>query len=148
MNPDQANPSTPDPPRIPPSGEGLPDAPLGPRILAAFIDFLMALGITMVLDQIHSSLGFPAAVAYIVLRDCLPFLDGQSIGKKAMRLRAVTSGGHPLTANWNPGVLRNILLIIPFFPLVELIVLLTRNHSTPLRRLGDEWFDTKVVALQ
>jgi uncharacterized RDD family membrane protein YckC len=87
--------------------------------------------------------GWIAAVAYGLTRDSLPFLDGQSIGKKAMGLRAVTEDGQPLTNNWGPGIIRNIVLWIPLFPLIELIVLLTNDKGL---RLGDQWAKTKVIS--
>jgi uncharacterized RDD family membrane protein YckC len=36
-----------------------------------------------------------------------------------------------------------VVFIIPFFAIVELIVLMTNAEK---RRLGDQWFGTKVVA--
>lgn len=43
------------------------------------------------------------------------------------------------------GVIRNIVLWIPFFPLVELIVLLSNNNGL---RLGDQWAKTKVISVK
>ena len=96
--------------------------------------------------MIDSTLGVAASAGYLLLRDSLPFLDGQSIGKKAINLRAVTEDGKSLSGNWNAGLIRNIPMVIPIFPLVELIVLLV-NKDKPggLRRLGDQWAKTKVV---
>jgi uncharacterized RDD family membrane protein YckC len=79
----------------------------------------------------------------MLTRDALPFLDGQSIGKKAMKLRAVSfETGKPLTSNWGPSVIRNIVLYIPFFALVELIVL---SNNKDGQRFGDQWAKTKVI---
>ncbi len=86
------------------------------------------------------------AAGYIVFRDALPFLKGQSVGKKAMSLQAVTMEGASLEGNWRPGLLRNVVLAVPLFALVELIVLYTRHGSPkPLLRLGDEWANTRVI---
>ena len=76
----------------------------------------------------------------------MPFLDGQSIGKKVLKIKAVTEEGATLSGNWNPGLIRNAVLLIPFFPLVELIIMMT-NKDKPggLRRLGDQWAKTKVI---
>ena len=87
-------------------------------------------------------LGLLVVVAYLLMRDALPFLDGQSIGKKLVGIRAVDENGAALTGNYGPSVIRNVVLIIPFFPLVELIVLLTNSET---RRLGDQWGKTRVV---
>ena len=85
-------------------------------------------------------------MAYMLTRDSLPFLDGQSLGKKALGIRAVTANGASLAGNWNPGLLRNVLLLVPFFPLVELIILFTKKGSPEgLVRLGDQIAKTKVV---
>lgn len=93
-----------------------------------------------------SSLISLAGLAYILCRDCLPFLDGQSLGKKLLGLRAVTSDGRSLSGNWQPGLLRNAILVVPFMGLVELIVLITKQNAPEgLLRLGDQWAGTKVI---
>lgn len=122
------------------------EAALGQRIGAALIDVLVALAAGFVLARLSSSLGYAVQVAYLLTRDSLPFLNGQSIGKKALNLRAVTEDGKSLSGNWNPGLIRNITMAVPFLPLVELIVMLA-NKDKPggLRRLGDQWAKTKVV---
>lgn len=112
----------------------------GNRIVAYLIDCLVMIPVFLI-----PILGLFVGVAYYITRDSLPFLDGQSIGKKAMGLRAVTEDGQPLTNNWGPGIIRNIVLLIPFFPLIELIVLLTNDKGL---RLGDQWAKTKVVSIK
>ena len=85
-------------------------------------------------------------IAYLVTRDSLPFLGGQSVGKKAMKLKVVTLEGKPITGNWEAALIRNGVLLIPFFGLIELFVLLTREDKPEHgRRLGDEWAKTKVI---
>ena len=60
-----------------------------------------------------------------------------------MKLRAVSAeDDQPLTNNWGPAIIRNIVLFIPLFPVVELIVLLTNDQKL---RLGDQWAKTRVV---
>lgn len=109
----------------------------GSRIVAYIIDAVVIAGLCFI-----PIIGVVAALAYGLTRDALPFLDGQSIG---MGLRAVTTEGAPLTNNWGPCVIRNIVLWIPLFPLVELIVLLTNENGL---RLGDQWGKTKVVSVK
>lgn len=116
----------------------LPAASDGNRILAYIIDVLIMAGLYMI-----PRIGWLLAVTYLATRDVLPFLNGQSIGKKAMKIRAVTMDGAPLTNNWNAGLVRNIVLIIPFFPLVELIVFFTNPERL---RLGDQWAKTRVIS--
>ncbi|MBP6183850.1 MAG: RDD family protein [Saprospiraceae bacterium] len=111
----------------------------GNRILAYIIDMLIVVGVSFI-----PRIGWMLALAYVATRDALPFLEGQSIGKKAMKLRAVTMEGAPLTNNWNAGLVRNIVLLIPFFPLVELIVFFTNPDRL---RLGDQWAKTRVISV-
>lgn len=134
----------PQPPAVP-TATGK-EADLGARIGAAVIDFLVAAALSWAGSIVNSSLGMLAYVAYMLTRDALPFLEGQSIGKKAVGLKAVTEDGASLSGNWNPGLLRNIPMAIFPLPLVELIIMLV-NKDKPegLRRLGDQWAKTKVV---
>lgn len=120
------------------------------RVLAAVLDGVVATGLwwagIIILPDFLHILAFAPALAYLLLRDAIPFLDGQSIGKKAMGLRAVTMEGEPLTSNWQTSALRNVAFAILPFPLVELFVLIRRQEGPkPLLRLGDEWAKTKVI---
>ena len=151
--------SSADDPGLPPGGyqaRQVPgaDAFLGNRLLAAVIDVIVAVGLGWSAQLLGAlpfisggrSLFLVVAAGYIVFRDALPFLKGQSVGKKAMSLQAVTMEGASLGGNWRPGLLRNVVLAVPLFALVELIVLYTRHGSPkPLLRLGDEWANTRVI---
>ena len=127
------------------------EASLQDRVVATVIDLVICAGIMVAASFLPSfmapgTLGKLLAAAYLVTRDSLPFLGGQSIGKKAMRIRAVTSSGESLAGNWKAGLIRNAVLLIPFFVIIELYVLITRqDQPTPAVRLGDEWAGTKVV---
>lgn len=112
----------------------------GNRIVAYLIDSIIVFVLALV-----PIVGWIAGLAYAVTRDGLPFLDGQSIGKKVMKIRAVTEDGQHLTNNWGPVVVRNIVLFIPFFAIVELIVMLTNPQKL---RLGDQWAKTKVISVE
>ena len=130
------------------SAEGL--VPFGTRITAAAVDIVVAMGITigltLILPGFASRLAGLTGLAYMITRDSLPFLGGQSVGKKAMKLRAVTLEGKSLVNNWEAALIRNGVLIIPFFGLVELFILLTREDKPERgRRLGDEWAKTQVI---
>ncbi len=116
----------------------LPKADTGSRVVAYLIDGILIGAMSFV-----PIAGWIAAIVYGLTRDSLPFLDGQSVGKKAMNLRAVTSDDQPLTNNWGPGIIRNIVLWIPLFPLVELIVMSSNADGL---RLGDQWAKTRVVS--
>ena len=62
-----------------------------------------------------------------------------------MGIQAVTTAGKSLAGDWPPGLVRNVVLLIPFFAFVELFVLISRQEKRPMLRLGDEWAGTKVV---
>lgn len=112
-------------------------ADAGSRIVARILDSLIMAPFAFI-----PCVGFIVILAYSLVMDALPFLDGQSIGKKIMKLRAVTEDGVPTTNNYGASVIRNIVLFIPLFSIVELIVMLTDKQQ---RRLGDQWGKTRVV---
>ncbi len=114
------------------------------------IDIVVVIGInitlTMLLPGFATKLAWLTGIAYMLLRDSLPFLGGQSIGKKAMKIKAVTLDDKPLTGKWEAAVVRNLILVIPPLGLIELFILLTREDKPDRgRRLGDEWAKTKVI---
>ena len=122
-------------------------APFNTRVIAALIDsgvgFCVYIVLTMILPPALDFIGSLAYLGYIFTKDSLPFLDGQSLGKKVMKLKALTVEGKPLTGDWKTGVLRNLPLIIS--P-VELIVLLLREEKPEKgRRLGDDFAKTRVI---
>ena len=122
-------------------------ASFNPRAVAAVIDSLVGLGVTIGCIWILPDwIGQLAGLTYFVTRDSLPFLGGQSVGKKAMNLKATTLEGASLVGNWSAALIRNGILLIPFFALVEIYILLTRENGPDRgRRLGDEWAKTRVV---
>lgn len=125
-------------------------APFNTRIIAAVIDLVVAGGVQMALAWIlpgfTERLAWLAGIAYLVTRDSLPMLGGQSVGKKAMKLKVVTGDDQALTGNWQTALIRNGVLLIPLFAFIELYILLTREEK-PERglRLGDEWAKTRVI---
>ncbi|RYD39927.1 MAG: RDD family protein [Verrucomicrobiaceae bacterium] len=129
---------------------GVGEASFNTRVIATVIDMVVSAGamilLVFILPSFASKIAWVLSMAYLVTRDSLPFLGGQSVGKKAMKIRAVTLDGKPLTGNWEAGAIRNAVLLIPLFPLVELFLLLTRESGPDRgRRLGDEWAKTKVI---
>lgn len=119
------------------------------RVIAAIIDCFIAGGVYAVLAMVSGTIGWLAMMAYLLTKDALPFLDGHSLGKRIMKLRAVSLEGKSLSGDWQSSIVRNLPLIIPFFGFVELYVLFTRKgNPPPLRRLGDEWAKTKVVVVK
>lgn len=131
-------------------------ASIGQRAGAYLIDIAAVMVFSLVcsftIGQVAPFLGSLfslAGIAYILCRDCLPFFDGQSLGKKLLGLRAVTTDSESLSGNWQPGLLRNVILIIPIMALVELIILFTKQDAPEgLLRLGDQWAGTKVITVK
>lgn len=128
-------------------------APFNTRVIAAVIDCVVAFGlhlaVLVIFPSFMSKIGWLLAMAYMVTRDSLPFLGGQSVGKKAMKLKAVTLDGQSLAGNWEKSLIRSGVLAIPVFPLIELFVLLSREDKKGQGiRLGDEWAKTKVIVVK
>ena len=125
-------------------------APLNSRLLGGIIDSLVGLGlyysVVWLLPGMFERFAWVLVAAYWITRDSLPFLNGQSIGKMAMKTKVVKLDGSEMIGDWQTAIVRNVGLIIPFFGLVEAIILITRDNKPEKgKRLGDEWAKTKVV---
>lgn len=125
-------------------------APFNSRFFAAAIDGVLSIGLVLacflILPDFAGRLGWLVAAAYWIVRDSLAFAGGRSVGKMAMKLQVTTLDDQSLVGNWRTALLRNAPLVIPFFALIEIYVLLTREESPARgRRLGDEWAGTKVI---
>lgn len=126
-------------------------APFNTRVIAAVIDVLIAIGLLIalliVLPPFMGGVTWAVGIGYLLTRDSLPFLGGQSVGKKAVHLRVQTLEGKSLTGNWQTGLIRNALLCLPGVGVfLELYILLSREGKPDQgRRLGDEWARTKVI---
>lgn len=132
--------STADTPPAVPSSENYSDKPKATpvdRILAGLIDGFLCAAVGWV-----PILGWIACIGYSFTKDALPFLGGQSVGKKVMKIRAVTEDGAPLTGNFGAAAMRAVPFLIPCFGFVELFMLLTDKETL---RFGDKWAKTKVV---
>lgn len=130
-----------------------PPANDGNRVLAMIIDYVVAVLVMNFSLLIPFVLGggifrsiFSLAMGgtYLLLRDALPFLNGQSVGKKLMGIRAVKEDGSNLINDWRTSALRNLPLIISPLVIVELIIMLTNRDR---QRLGDQWARTRVIAV-
>jgi uncharacterized RDD family membrane protein YckC len=122
------------------------DAPFEKRAIAGIIDGFVACALSWVVAMIIPKLATLAWIAYMLVRDALPFMEGHSLGKRIMKIKAVTLEGKSLSGDWGTSVIRNLLLAIPFVNLIEVVVLFTRkDKGGSLRRLGDEWAKTKVI---
>lgn len=112
----------------------------GQRIVAFAIDALIVSAISWIFGGLS---GFIIFAVYMLTRDAWPFLNGVSIGKKLMKIRAVDADGHPLTNNWELSAKRNILLLgWGLGALIEGVMLIINDED---QRLGDQWFQTRVI---
>lgn len=125
-------------------------APFNPRVVAALIDLGVGLGVAIALSWLLPDFAARLAqfvgMVYFVTRDSLLFLGGQGIGKKAMNLKVSMLDEKSLIGNWQAALIRNGILLIPLFALLELYILLSRENGVNRgRRLGDEWAKTRVL---
>ena len=125
-------------------------APVGKRIVAGLIDFIVApivigivLGLLFVLlgnalpEAARSIILVAANVAWLLVRDTV-FAPGRLI----MKLKLVSLTSEKVT--FKQALLRNILLVIPVVLIVgyilELVWICVKGH-----RLADDWAKTQVV---
>lgn len=109
-------------------------APLAERFVAAFIDFVIVCGLCM-----FPRVGWLFGLIYHLTRDSLPFLQGQSFGKKLMHLKAVAKL-HETTLPPEKSVIRGIVFLIPILNIVDIWHLFTKGE-----RLADKWAETDVL---
>lgn len=133
----------------------LQTATVGSRFVAAMID-LVVLGLALLLllfllsrvpldglaalIVLSSSVFFGILAYFVVLEG---FWDGQTPGKRAMRLRVVMNDGSP--ARLSAVVIRNLVRIVDLLPgmyLVGMVTILATRHD---QRLGDLAAGTLVV---
>lgn len=121
------------------------------RLLGGLVDALVAGGLGYVGNLATGSEAVQWIIFAVVIltRDSLPFLDGQSVGKKVMKTKAVKEDDSSLSGDWVTGAIRNLLPAIPVVGIVECFVLLTRSgRPGDGRRLGDDWAKTKVISVE
>ncbi len=109
----------------------------GERLAAGAIDFiicLLLLGLPL--------LNIILPIGYLLLRDALPFLKGQSLGKKLLKLRVLDeASGQPITGKYDKAVLRSLPHLIPLFNILDVALL----FSSESKRYGDKWANTTIV---
>ena len=106
------------------------------RLLAFLIDVLIVAGLT--LTVIGSILG----LVYFLTKDSLPIYEGQSLGKRLMKLKVLDNETNlPVKNDYLKSSLRNIPLIIPVFQFIDAFMVFSTNGN----RFGDQWANTMVV---
>jgi uncharacterized RDD family membrane protein YckC len=106
------------------------------RLLAALIDWLII--------ALFSATGFGAiiGIAYLLTKESLPIFEGQSIGKKLLRIKVVDSDTYlPIRNVYEKSLIRNITLLIPVFQFIDALMI----FSTDRKRFGDQWAKTIVI---
>jgi uncharacterized RDD family membrane protein YckC len=117
-----------------------PLAGRGRRFGASLIDSVLLLVVYTV-----PILGIFIGLVYALVRDALPFLGGQSIGKKAMGIRAMKEASRqPITGDYGASIIRQISLLIPLFGVIDALMV----FSSKRQRFGDRWARTIVVLEQ
>ncbi len=115
------------------------------RFVALFIDSIVSYVPMLVLGIVSyklATLGYLLSLGYLLTRDSLPFLNGQSVGKKLMGIKVIKEDtGASIMGDYGAGVVRAIPQVIPFLNLVDALVIF-RDTS---KRFGDEWAKTIVV---
>jgi uncharacterized RDD family membrane protein YckC len=123
-----------------------------PRAQAWMVDLLLRMGVFMVAMIPLSLFGvggnglamlllFALMWAYWVV--CEVWLDGQTLGKRALGLRVVNADGTPVT--WLPSVVRNLLRAVDALPGVYGVGLASTLIDPYGRRLGDIVAGTMVI---
>ena len=110
------------------------------RVFAFLIDALIVDGIGLLLSFAGIKIGWLIWAIYILFRDCY---NGRSIGKLCVNLQVINGQGKP--ANFVQSVIRNILMVIPVFPIIEYFVMINDNLG---RRIGDKLAETQVYDLE
>jgi len=112
-------------------------ASAGQRFLASFLDVIVA-GVPAFIPIA----GWIWAILYTWTKDALPFLGGQSVGKKVLGLRVINlETGKPIKGDYGAAIVRQLSLVIPFFGFVDACMV----FSSERRRFGDKWAKTVVV---
>jgi uncharacterized RDD family membrane protein YckC len=115
------------------------------RIIAGLIDALIFSLLAGTALFFIPGLGYALGVVYMLLRDSLPFMQGQSVGKKIMGVRVVRQdSGAALLNDHATSATRNILLVIPI-PIVGIIDSIFILINEDGNRLSDRFTKTTVV---
>ncbi len=125
-------------------------AGIGSRFLAQFIDVLVIAAIQIVITIGAGALGgiLNSIQVFALLEVILTFIliagyfliseaawNGQTLGKRFVRLRAVGDHGEPLTIG--QAAIRNLVRIVDFLPAFYAIGIITMFCNSRAKRLGD-----------
>ncbi|MGD2081802.1 MAG: RDD family protein [Chromatiales bacterium] len=123
-----------------------------PRMLAWLIDALIRFAVLYVLLLGLSVLGAFGVGLFLIATFLLEWLypvaleltmDGQTVGKRALRLRVLCDDGTPVTLS--ASVVRNLLRAVDFLPLLYGLGVASMLSNRDFKRLGDLAGGTVVV---
>jgi uncharacterized RDD family membrane protein YckC len=133
-------------------------AGIGSRFLAQFIDVLVIVVIQIIITVGAGALGgiFNSIQVFGLVELILSFIliagyfliseaawNGQTLGKRFVRLRAVGDHGEPLTIG--QAAIRNLVRVVDFLPAFYAIGIVTMFTNSRAKRLGDFAAGTLVV---
>ncbi|MFL5727938.1 MAG: RDD family protein [Cytophagaceae bacterium] len=128
-----------------PSYKDFPKADPVQRLSAGIIDLVIVgvSGTTLSFLPFSSYYTNPLLLAYFLLRDSLPVLQGKSIGKTLIGLRVVREiDGSGITNDYGLGIVRNVLFMIPLAGFIDAFMIFSQAGQ----RFGDRWAKTIVIA--
>ncbi|MEA2558014.1 MAG: hypothetical protein QOG88_1552 [Actinomycetota bacterium] len=139
--------------------EGIPlsldVAGLGSRAIALGIDWLIQIGITIVVVWVLSGVHVEGTAAGVIIAVFFFFVfwgyffvfeglwHGQTPGKRTQRLRVVRADGHPMGGARM--FVRNLLRIVDFFPLYNAVGVISILATRRSQRVGDLAAGTIVI---
>lgn len=137
-----------------PEGATLPLAPagMGVRIMAFMIDALIKIVATIGVYTLLAFMGGMGVGIALILAFLLEWFypvyfevwhQGRTPGKKNLNIRVVNDDGTPVT--FGPSLLRNLLRVADFLPLMYLAGIITSVFNPQFKRLGDLVAGTLVV---
>jgi uncharacterized RDD family membrane protein YckC len=129
-----------------PEGALLPLTPagFGARALAQLLDFVIRVGITLVIFILLSLLGRMGSGIALILAFLLEWFypvffevtrNGRTPGKQWMGIRVVNDDGTPIT--FGPSLVRNLLRVVDFLPIAYLTGIIASLCNRHFKRLGD-----------
>ncbi|WCE05466.1 RDD family protein [Pseudoxanthomonas sp. JBR18] len=130
----------------------LPTAGPVPRAIAWGVDLVVRVALMLVVSLLLALLGklgagltaiasFLIQWAYMIVLEAL--WHGQTLGKRAMRLRVVQANGAPI--GWLASITRNLLRVVDMLPFAYATGLVVSLIDPSARRLGDLAAGTVVV---
>lgn len=128
------------------------------RIISFLIDYVVSALIYWPFAYTLPWLGGIVSTSYLIFRDCLPFLNYRSVGKKVLKIRVIH--GDRKDIDLLTGFKRNIFFlpylinalggnymyaassVVLLFMIIEVYMIFTTSDS---QRLGDSFADTLVI---